>query len=98
MNKFADAILRGEELTASGEEGINGLTISNAAFLSSWLGKTVTLPIDEDLFYSMLQDKINNSTFKKTVNGTVLSGTYTIGKHFVLEISQKNVQNGINQL
>ena len=68
MNKFAGAILRGEELTASGEEGINGLTISNAAFLSSWLGKSVTLPIDEDLFYSMLQDKINNSTFKKTVN------------------------------
>ena len=38
MNKFAAAILRGEELVASGQEGINGLMISNAAFLSSWLG------------------------------------------------------------
>ena len=67
MNKFAGAILRGEELTASGEEGINGLTISNAAFLSSWLGKTVELPFDEDLFYNMLQDKIKNSTYEKVV-------------------------------
>ena len=71
MNKFAGAILRGEPLTASGQEGINGLMISNAAFLSSWLGKTVTLPIDEDLFYNMLQDKINNSTFVKEVKETV---------------------------
>jgi predicted dehydrogenase len=79
MNKFAGAILRGEELTASGEEGINGLTISNAAFLSSWLGETVSLPIDEDLFYNMLQEKINNSTYKKTVQEKVnedMSSTY----------------------
>ena len=71
MNKFAGAILRGEPLTASGQEGINGLMISNAAFLSSWLGKTVSLPIDEDLFYNMLQGKINNSTFVKEVKETV---------------------------
>ncbi len=67
VNKFAAAILRGEELVASGQEGINGLTISNAAFLSSWLGETVTLPIDEDLFYEKIQEKIKNSTFKKEV-------------------------------
>ena len=79
MNKFAAAILRGEELTASGVEGINGLTISNAAFLSSWLGKTVTLPIDEDLFYNMLQEKINNSTYVKVVEEKInedMSSTY----------------------
>lgn len=67
VNKFAAAILRGEPLTAKGQEGINGLMISNAAFLSSWLGKTVELPIDEDLYYEMLNDKIKNSTFKKVV-------------------------------
>ena len=71
MNKFAGAILRGESLTASGQEGINGLMISNAAFLSSWLGKTVSLPIDEDLFYEMLQEKIKNSTFVKEVKEVV---------------------------
>lgn len=79
MNSFAAHILRGEELVAEGKEGINGLTISNAAFLSSWLDQTVTLPIDEDLFYKMLQDKIAGSKTKKTVNAKVeddLSSTY----------------------
>jgi predicted dehydrogenase len=71
MNKFAAAILRGEPLTAAGQEGINGLMISNAAFLSSWLGKSVTLPIDEELFYNMLQDKIKNSSFVKEVKEIV---------------------------
>ena len=71
MNKFAASILRGEPMTASGQEGINGLTISNAAFLSSWLGETVSLPIDEDKFYELLQEKINNSTFKKEVKEIV---------------------------
>ena len=38
---------------------------SNAAHLSSWLGKKVTLPIDEDLFYAELQKKIASSSGKK---------------------------------
>ena len=71
MNKFAAAILRGEELVASGQEGINGLMISNAAFLSSWLGEKVSLPVDEDLFYKMLQEKIASSTFVKEVKEIV---------------------------
>ncbi len=79
MNKFAAAILRGEPLTAKGQEGINGLMISNAAFLSSWLGKAVTLPVDEDLFYEKLQEKIAKSTFVKEVKEAVnedMSSTY----------------------
>ncbi len=79
MNKFAAAILRGEPLTAAGVEGINGLTISNAAFLSSWLGKEVALPIDEELFYNLLQEKIKNSTYTKVVEEIVqedMASTY----------------------
>ena len=79
MNKFAAAILRGEELVASGQEGINGLMISNAAFLSSWLGEKVSLPVDEDRFYELLQEKIANSTFVKEVKEVVnedMSSTY----------------------
>jgi len=45
------------ELFARGEEGINGLTISNAIHLSSWLGKTVELPLDEDLFLAELKKR-----------------------------------------
>jgi hypothetical protein len=57
-NKFAAAILRGEPLVARGEEGIRGLSISNAAHLSSWLGKEIELPVDEDVYYAELQKKI----------------------------------------
>ena len=71
MNKFAASILRDEPLTAAGQEGINGLMISNAAFLSSWLGETVSLPIEEDLFYDLLQKMIENSTFVKEVKEVI---------------------------
>ncbi len=57
-NKFAAAMLRGEELVARGEEGIRGLSISNAAHLSAWLGKEITLPVDEDVYLAELQKKI----------------------------------------
>ena len=71
MNAFAAHILRGEPLTAEGAEGINGLTISNAAFLSSWLDKTVDIPFDEDLYWELLQKKIAGSEKKAAVNDTV---------------------------
>ncbi len=67
MNAFAAHILRGEPLVADGREGINGLTISNAAFLSSWLDKTVELPLDEELYYSLLKEKIASSKTDKVV-------------------------------
>ena len=62
---FCNAILNGTPLLAPGQDGINGVTISNAIHLSDWLGKTIELPIDEDLFYEKLQEKIKNSTFVK---------------------------------
>ena len=79
MNAFAGHILRGEDLIAPGQEGINGLTISNAAFLSSWLDKTIELPIDEDLFYEELKKRIATSKTKDNVVEKVnedMSGTY----------------------
>jgi len=54
---FIQNIKNEGELIAKGEEGINGLTISNAIHLSSWLGKTVELPLDEDLFLSELKKR-----------------------------------------
>lgn len=38
-------------MVAEGTEGIRGLTLSNAMHLSSWLNRTVELPLDEELFY-----------------------------------------------
>ncbi len=71
VNAFTANILRGEELVAKGEEGINGLSISNAAHLSSWLGCAVEIPVDEEVYFAKLQEKINNSTYKKTVSNQV---------------------------
>ena len=71
MTQFGDNILRGEPLVGRGEEGINGLTISNCAHLSSWLDKTVELPIDKELYFNMLQEKIANSKFVKVTKESV---------------------------
>lgn len=79
MKNFANAVLSGTELIAPGEEGINGLTISNAMHLSAWTDNWVELPIDEDLYYEKLQEQIKNSKFvKKEVKSKAvnLNGTY----------------------
>ncbi|HWO53016.1 MAG TPA: Gfo/Idh/MocA family oxidoreductase [Paenibacillus cookii] len=65
LQNFTNALLHGEKLLAPGEEGILGLTLSNAMHLSAWTDDWVDLPLDEDLFYEKLQEKIANSTFRK---------------------------------
>lgn len=67
LDALAAHILRGEPLVAEGPEGINGLRISNAAFLSSWLDQEVELPVDGDLFLEKLNEKIKNSNYKKNL-------------------------------
>ncbi len=64
MKNFTNHVLNGEALIAPGEEGINGLTISNAIHLSSWLGKEVTLPLDEDLYIEELNKRIEEEKNK----------------------------------
>lgn len=62
---WVNAILKGTPLLAPGVEGINGLTISNAIHLSSWLNDWVEIPFDEELFYQKLKEKIETSRFKE---------------------------------
>ena len=69
LKNYADAVLTGSPLLAPGEEGIKGLTISNAIHLSGWTGETIDLNnFPHQRFYDILQEKIKNSTYKKTVN------------------------------
>ncbi len=77
LRAFAAHILNGEPLVAEGAEGINGLTLSNAMHLSSWINETVTLPIDEDRFLAEL-NKRRASSKKKTTEGKTFDteGTY----------------------
>ncbi|HWJ77837.1 MAG TPA: Gfo/Idh/MocA family oxidoreductase, partial [Niallia sp.] len=62
---WVNAIRNGTELLGPGVEGIRGLEISNAMHLSAWTDNWVDLPINEDLFYSKLQERIKSSTFQK---------------------------------
>ena len=81
LNAFADAILNGGELIARGEEGINGLTISNAMHLSAWTGKAVDLTnFDDELFYEELSKRIKSSKRKTEV---VEVGTVDMNSSFV---------------
>jgi predicted dehydrogenase len=65
LKAFAGRILHGTPLIADGKEGINGLTLSNAMHLSSWLDKTVGIPLDEDLFLEELNKRRSASKVKK---------------------------------
>ena len=78
---FTNHLLHGEPLMASGYEGINGLTISNAIMLSAWKDQQIDVkdPTMEDEFYDRLKVKIAGSRRKeKVVDGSPanLSGTY----------------------
>jgi predicted dehydrogenase len=62
---FVNAILKGTPLVAAGEEGINGLELSNAMLLSAWTDDWVNVPVAEDLFYDKLQEKVQSSQSTK---------------------------------
>ncbi len=75
---WVQAILNGTPLLAPAVEGINGVQLSNAMLLSTWLDDWVDIPVDEDVYYEKLQERINQSTVNKDpsenrtldVNGT----------------------------
>lgn len=74
LNAFAANISHGTPLIAGGEEGIRGLTLSNAMHLSSWLDQTVELPFDEELFLRELNRRRENSRVKDS-GASVVSDT-----------------------
>ncbi len=57
LNNFARAVLYGEELTASGEDALAELEISNAAYLSAWQDREIALPADSELFENLLKER-----------------------------------------
>ena len=65
LNNFANALLGLEELFISGVEGINGVELMNAIELSGWKnGAMVTLPVNEDEYLEILNEKRANSRLK----------------------------------
>lgn len=73
LQNFANAVLFGEELIAPGTDGINELTLSNAAYLSEWQGNSkISLPFDSELFDNLLAEKAKQS--KRRVADSEKSG------------------------
>ena len=65
LTNWVDAIRNGTPLLAPGEEGINGVELSNAMLLSAWTDDWVSIPVDEEFYYEKLQERIANSTVSK---------------------------------
>lgn len=79
LRNFTNRVLYGEELIAPGIEGINGLSISNAAHLSEWTGNSeVQLPNDGEAFFEELKKRIKTSRAKPEYSTAPvdISGTY----------------------
>ena len=78
LQNFTNHILFGEKLIANGEEGLNEAEICNASYMSAWTNEKVDLPIDDEKFYSLLQNKIENEKENKSKNNknNIPSGEY----------------------
>ncbi|MCR8657684.1 Gfo/Idh/MocA family protein [Paenibacillus endoradicis] len=71
LENFAANILDGTPLIAPGSDGIHGVALANAIHLSSWLGKEVEFPLDEELFLLELNKRIEEekaSAEQETLN------------------------------
>jgi len=63
IENFADAILRGDRLIAPAQEGLHSLMLGNAILLSSFEGRTIELPLDEDAYAQKLVSLMESSAF-----------------------------------
>ena len=78
LQNFANAILSGEKLFSPGTDGIFELTISNAAYLSSWKGNIeVPLPFDDNEFDRFLNTLISNSKKRIIGKSRIPSNSYS---------------------
>ena len=71
LQNFTNAILKGEELISPGYDGINELTLSNAAYLSCWQGnKEITLPFETEEFDKLLSERIKTSKYTEKITSS----------------------------
>ena len=80
LNDYAEAVLNGTPLLAPGAEGLNGVTLASAMYLSTWRGlETIDLnEFPHQEFYDRLMEKAANSKEKTGVKNITsdLTGTY----------------------
>lgn len=57
LQNFVDAVVDGGEISCSLGEGLNSLTVIQAAYLSSWTGVEISIPFDYELFKEKLKKR-----------------------------------------
>jgi predicted dehydrogenase len=57
LENFADNIINGTPLIAKGIDGVNSISITNAAYLSAWINEEITFPMDNYYYDAMLREK-----------------------------------------
>lgn len=78
IQNYVNSILHGEELLSPGTDGIYELTLSNAAYLSSWKGGVpVKLPFDNQEFDALLSERQKNSKTNDPIENKNASGKYS---------------------
>jgi predicted dehydrogenase len=61
LENFTEAILDGRPLIAPASEGIRSVELANAMLLSTWLDRTVELPLDGARFARLLRQRARHS-------------------------------------
>jgi predicted dehydrogenase len=54
---FTNAILNGTPVLAPGSDGLHGVTLVNAMYLSTWTDDWVNIPFDENTFLAHLNQR-----------------------------------------
>ena len=78
LQNYANALLHGEALIAPGYDGLNQLTIQNAAYLSAWKGNVpVDLPFDKAEYDTLLAKKQSESAVAQKTGSHKQSTAYS---------------------
>ncbi|CAM4429507.1 Gfo/Idh/MocA family protein [Paenibacillus tarimensis] len=62
IQNWVDAVLTGSPLLAPGEDGLHAVTLVNAMLLSAWTDDWAALPPDEELYVSLLKQRMAQSS------------------------------------
>ena len=78
LQNFTNAILNGETLISPGADGLNQLELTNAAYLSEWLGnREIELPLDVDRFDCELDARALRSKYHAVENESSAESAYS---------------------
>lgn len=98
LENFALAVLENEPLIAPGEEGYKALELANSAYLSAWLGKAVSLPLNAGEYEGELKKRIEKepgnlgaSSGHRSVRVTTLCHLERDGRYLMLHRISKKV-------